>query len=244
MKIGRDFFKRHMANRSHAQYPDPVMNQRSSCFEVDNWVISDFVVRVLVPVVGTHPFPLNELMLMTSAVCRFRPSHIFEWGTHVGKSARVFYETAKAFRIQTKIHSVDLPDETHHVEHPQEMRGMLVRGIKGITLHQGDGLTVSMEILSYAPSPNRPLFFLDGDHAYESVKRELDAITASCPGTPILVHDTFFQSEDSGYNVGPSMAVSEILEGSTNKYVSITANTGLPGMTLLLPAPPGTLAKA
>jgi len=235
MKIGRGIFKRRQKSEAHAQYSNAVVNQESSCFEVNNWVISDFVVHVLVPVVGTHPFPLNELMLMTSAVCRFKPTHIFEWGTNIGKSARVFYEAARAFDVQTEIHSVDLPHKTDHVEHPHRKRGMFVRGIKGVSLHLGDGLSVSMEILSAAGTPNRPLFFLDGDHAYESVKRELEAITASCPDSPILVHDTFFQSKDSGYNVGPYRAVEKVLEGSPNGYVSIVANTGLPGMTLLHP---------
>jgi cephalosporin hydroxylase len=221
--------------KAHGQYLNPIVNQESSWFEVNNWVISDFVVDVLVPVVGTHPFPLNELMLMTSAVCRFNPTHIFEWGTNIGKSARVFYETAQAFGIRAEIHSIDLPDEIDHVEHPHKNRGVLVRDIKSISLHLGDGLSVSMEILSAARTPNRPLFFLDGDHAYESVKRELDAITVSCPDSPILVHDTFFQSENSGYNVGPHRAVEKILEGSPNEYVSIVTNTGLPGMTLLHP---------
>ncbi len=235
MKLYRGFFKRRPRLKAHGQYSNPAVNQESSCFEVNNWVISDFVVKVLVPVVDIHPFPLNELVLMTSAVCRFKPTHIFEWGTNIGKSARVFYEAARAFNIQTEIHSVDLPDEIDHVEHPHKNRGMFVRGIESITLHLGDGLSVSMEILSAAGTPNRPLFFLDGDHAYESVKRELDAITVSCPDAPILVHDTFFQSEDSGYNVGPYRAVEKTLEGSPNGYVSIVANTGLPGMTLLYP---------
>jgi cephalosporin hydroxylase len=243
MKIGGSFFRRKPCV-SDEQYPNPVVNQGSACFEVNNWIISDFVMRVLIPVVGVHPFPLNELMLMTSAVCRFKPTHLFEWGTHIGTSARVFYEAARAFNVKVEIHSIDLPDLVDHVEHPHERRGMLVHGIDGVVLHQGDGLSVSIDILSAVPSPNRPLFFLDGDHTYESVKRELDAVTASCPDTSILVHDTFFQSEDSGYNVGPYLAVKETLENSPNKYVSIVENTGLPGMTLLYPLrSPNPLAR-
>ena len=59
-------------------------------FEVNNWIISEFIVEKLVPVVGVHPFPLDELSLMTAAVCRFQPELIFEWGTNIGKSARIF----------------------------------------------------------------------------------------------------------------------------------------------------------
>lgn len=238
MKIGKGFFRRRPVSPSYGQYPNPVVNEESTCFEVNNWVISEFVMRVLVPVVGIESFPLNELMLMTSAVCRFRPSHIFEWGTFVGRSARVFYETVRAFNLQTEIHSVDLPRKVHHVEDAGRKRGMLVWGIEGVTLHVGDGLTVSMEILSAARPSNRPLFFLDGDHAYESVKRELDAITASCPDSPILIHDTFFQSDDSGYNVGPYRAVTDILSSFPDKYGTMRTDTGLPGMTLVYPLPP------
>jgi len=237
MKIGRGRLFGTRSGASHGRYPNPVVNHESSCFEVNNWIISDFVLEVLAPVVGVHPFPLNELMLMASAVCRFRPSHIFEWGTNIGKSARIFYETARAFNIQTEIHSVDLPEKVHHEEHPGRKRGKLVHGIEGITLHLGDGLSVSMEILSTATSLNRPLFFLDGDHAYESVKRELDSITASCPDSPILIHDTFFQSDDSGYNIGPHKAVTDVLFSLSGRYLRMQTDTGLPGMTLLYPLP-------
>jgi len=238
MKIWRlGLFKGKIESAPHGQYSNPVVNEESSCFEVNNWVISDFVVHVLAPVVGTRPYPLNELMLMTSAVCRFKPTHIFEWGTHIGKSARIFYETTKAFNVQAEIHSVDLPRKIDHAEHPHRRRGMLVRGIEGVSLHLGDGLSVSMEILSAARIPNRPLFFLDGDHAYESVKRELGAITASRPDSPILVHDTFFQSEDSGYNIGPYRAVTDVLSSIPDRYGRMQTDTGLPGMTLLYPLP-------
>ena len=87
-------------------------------FEVNNWELSSFILKKLVPVVGTHPFPLNELSLMSAAVAWTRPTHIFEWGTHIGKSARIFYETCKYIKITPEIHSIDLPDNIDHVEHP------------------------------------------------------------------------------------------------------------------------------
>ncbi len=65
-------------------YADPALNVNASEFEVNNWVISEFVIDKLVPVVGVHPFPLNELILLSSAVCRFKPVMIFEWGTNIG----------------------------------------------------------------------------------------------------------------------------------------------------------------
>jgi hypothetical protein len=105
---------------------NPSRNSACGEFEVDGWVTSAFVARSLVPVVGVHPFPLQELMLMTATVCRFEPSLIFEWGINIGKSARIFHEIAKYFHIPTTIHSCDLPDDVDHVEHPHAHGGSRV----------------------------------------------------------------------------------------------------------------------
>jgi len=215
------------------KYPDPVLNTKCSEFEVNNWIISKFVINELIPVTGITPYPINELFLMVSAVCRFKPTHIFEWGTHFGKSARIFYETAKNFGIHAEIHSIDLPDEIDHIEHPQNKRGKYVKGIKEVTLHQGDGLDKSLEILKSVSGEIKPLFFLDGDHSYESVKRELRTIIEMIPAATILIHDTFYQSSDSGYNTGPYRAIEDTLSSIPNKYLRIDTTTGLPGMTLL-----------
>ena len=45
-----------------------VKNVHCSEFEVNNWVISDFIVNKLAPIVGTHPYPIGELNLMVAAV--------------------------------------------------------------------------------------------------------------------------------------------------------------------------------
>jgi cephalosporin hydroxylase len=199
--------------------------------EVDQWVVSQIVLRKLVPAVGIHPFPLNELMLMTSAVAWFQPSHIFEWGTHVGRSARVFYEAASALRLTVEIHSIDLPDEIDHVEHPHGERGRMVRGLERVTLHQGDGIDTAMTIFDKT-SPRRALFFVDGDHSFGSVERELTRILTRAPGSAILLHDTFWQSPDSGYNVGPAAAMRQVLTNYPD-YVAFSPDLGLPGMTLV-----------
>ncbi|HLG04201.1 MAG TPA: class I SAM-dependent methyltransferase [Bacteroidia bacterium] len=214
-------------------YQDPAVNANATEFEVNNWIISEFIVKKLVPVVGVHPFPLNELMLMTGAVCRFKPSYIFEWGTNIGKSARVFYETIKAFHIPCEIHSIDLPDEVFHKEHPQKNRGKLVRGLKEVTLHQADGLTRSFEIYDQSKTRGNVLFFVDGDHSYTSVMKELSAILQHIPHAAVLLHDTFYQSENAGYNTGPYLAVRDVLAAHGNSYKTIVINTGLPGMTLV-----------
>ncbi len=216
------------------KYSDPVRNTSCSEFEVDNWIISEFVLKELVPIVGIHPYPLNELMFMTAIVCRIKPTHIFEWGTHVGKSARIFYEITKHFHIASKIHSIDLPDNVQHGEHPKHNRGLLVKNIREVSLHLGDGLNVSLALYKNIRTKSKPLFFLDGDHAYRSVKRELIGIMKHAPSASILIHDTFYQSKQSGYNIGPHKAIQEFLRTNGTSYKILTINMGLPGMALLV----------
>ena len=65
----------------------PVVNENYRKFEVTTRILSVFVVNDLLPIVGFSPFSLNVLMLMSAALCRIRPTYVFEWGTNVGKSA-------------------------------------------------------------------------------------------------------------------------------------------------------------
>jgi len=215
------------------KYENPIRNAGSPEFEVNNWIISSFVLERLTPIVGTHPFPLDELSLMTAAICRFRPRLVFEWGTNVGKSARIFHEAVLAFEISCHIHSIDLPDDVFHNEHPEEQRGRMVRGKQGVTLHQGDGITCATEILQKESLDGNVLFFVDGDHSYESVHRELSAILNLIPHPVVLLHDTFYQSEESGYNTGPHRAIREVLATHPARFNSISTQLGLPGMTLI-----------
>jgi cephalosporin hydroxylase len=214
-------------------FSDITVNGNRSEFEVNKWILSDFVVANLLPVVGNRPFPLDELMLMSSAVVSLKPQYIFEWGTHIGKSARIFYETAKAFNIACKIHSIDLPDSVEHVEHPKEEHGMLVKGIKEVTLHRGDGISKAIELYKSFSDATRVLFFVDGDHSYESVKRELGTILNEVNNPAVLLHDTFYQSKESGYNIGPFEAIRDVLKDSKKEFKIISTQAGLPGMTLL-----------
>ncbi|MFA6569727.1 MAG: class I SAM-dependent methyltransferase [Bacteroidota bacterium] len=219
--------------KADLMFKDPAVNPDCAEFEVDNWLLSDFIISKLLDIVDIRPFPLNELMLMTATVCRLKPTHIFEWGTNIGVSARIFFETTKHFKIKTEIHSIDLPDTVEHQEHPHKDRGKLVKGFEGVFLHQGDGLDKSLELLKQNNIEKRVLFFLDGDHSYESVKRELSAIITAIPDAWILIHDTFYQAEESNYNIGPYKAVSDFLSGTDNLYKIYSQNLGLPGMTLL-----------
>src|ERR1035437_1001030 len=181
------------------KYQDPSRNIGSTEFEVNNNIICDFIFNTLLPKFNARPFPFDELMLMTATVCRFKPKLIIEWGTNVGNSARIFYEIVKAFEINSEIHSIDSPDDIHHSEHPGDSRGKMVKHINEIKLYQGDGLTCAFDITKQ--NIKEPiLFFLDGDHNYDSVKKELEMIMDNLPNAIILAHDTFYQSENSKYN--------------------------------------------
>ena len=218
---------------SKGKIQDPAVNVNCTEFEVNNWIISEFIFQRLIPIVGITPYPINELALMVSAVCRLKPTHIFEWGTNIGKSARIFHETVKHFGLSTEIHSIDLPDEIDHHEHPKAKRGVLVKGIGDVRLYKGDGLKTALEMYRKMREICRPLVFIDGDHSYESVKRELGEIMKRMPNANILLHDTFFQSAESGYKVGPYQAITDTLSNMPHRYKIISTNTGLPGMTLL-----------
>lgn len=224
---------KNFTNRFLNEEQSPTVNLNCQYFEVNNWLISEFILKKIIPVVNIHPYPLNELMLMAAAVCRIRPTHIFEWGTHYGKSARIFYETTKYFKITSEIHSIDLPYKSLHAEYPGINRGKLVKNIKQVNLYQGDGLTVALKLCRQL-KPSMPLFFLDGDHRYQSIKRELTGIAKNISLAHILVHDTFNQSKQSGYNTGPYRAVKTFLTAVPKKrYQIISTITGLPAMTLL-----------
>jgi cephalosporin hydroxylase len=227
---------RRTAQHATGDWQDPVRNAGSSRFEVDLWTMSDFVLEKIVPAVGVRPYPLNELLMMAAAACRLKPSVVFDWGTHIGVSARVFYECEKAFRLGYEIHSVDLPPDASHVEHPGQEHGRLVRGLDRVHLHRGNGVQVALEIWRSRGKPARPLFFVDGDHAYESVRDELSEIFEAVPDASALAHDTFFQSADSKYNVGPARAVDEVVARYPGRFEVITSGLGLPGMTLLAAA--------
>jgi hypothetical protein len=221
------------ALQSSGPRPDPVRNPNASEFEVDLWALSDFLLEKIVPVVGVRPYPLNELLLMAAAACRLKPSLVFDWGTHIGASARIFYECEQAFKLGYEIHSIDLPPDATHVEHPGQEHGRLVRGLDKVHLHRGNGVKVAIERWQKLDRPKRPLFFVDGDHAYESVRDELSEIFSTIPDASALAHDTFFQSTESNYNVGPARAIDEIVAKFRARFHVIKSGPGLPGMTLL-----------
>ena len=224
----RSWFSSKAKNLSH--YP-PTLNLLTCALpEADKWVLSEFVLDKLIRVVGVRPYPLDELLLMCSTLAYFKPDIVIEWGTHLGKSARIFYELVTYLNLETKIHSVDLPPAVEHVEniHIVNQRARFVRNLP-VILHLGDGLTVARKLLG-EEEITLPLFFLDGDHSYASVHNELSGIKSMAPRAVVLVHDTFFQGSESGYNCGPYQALSEFV---IEHHLPIqSTNLGLPGMSL------------
>lgn len=221
------------------EYSDPVVNPHLPGIELNKWEVSDFITNKLLPIVKNRPFPLDEQMLMVETVCYFKPALIFDWGTHVGKSARIFWETCQAFNIKSEIHSIDLPDDEEHVEHPGITRGELVKNCKEVQLHQGDGVATAIDIYTKKNNPKkRALFYVDGDHSFSSVKRELNIILNKVNDPIILLHDTLYRPSKSGYNVGPNKAIKECLRISNKKIYRVDTQLGLPGMTLLYTGAP------
>lgn len=217
-------------NKNMPSY-DPNSNfSTHSLPEADKWALSEFILQKLVPVVGVHPYPLDELLLMCTTLAYFRPDIILEWGTHTGKSARIFYEAAAYLKLRTQIHSVDLPPDKEHAEniHEVSQRGVFVRGLP-VALHAGDGLTISRELLS-GGRPDFPLFFVDGDHSYVSVENELNGIKSMTPRAVVLAHDTFLQGPESGYNCGPYEALNKF--AAHHQLPIYSTILGLPGMSL------------
>ena len=198
--------------------------------EANKWYLSEFVIKKIIPITGVHPYPLDEILLMGSSISYFNPDGIIEWGTHEGKSARIFWEFVGFLKLNCEIHSIDLPVTVSHNENISEsyLRARYVKKFP-VILHEGDGLTVGLEIAK-SKMFKMPLFFLDGDHSYNSVSRELSEIKKNIDSCVILVHDTFNQGKESNYNCGPYKAFQEFI--FLNKLTNYSTLLGLPGMSL------------
>ena len=132
----------------------------------------------------------QEVEFFGSVLERFRPTHVFEWGTNVGASARLFYEAALEFGYECEVHTVELPDSLSHLDrdHPGHRHGQWIEGLS-IHAHRGLGLTLSMQ-LWVDLRPDRALFFLDGNHTYAVVLEELQSLSNLRPQPVVMIHDT------------------------------------------------------
>ena len=201
--------------------------------ECDTADLGEFVCRGLVPLVGTSPFPPQELMLMCAAMLWLRPSLVVEWGTNIGASARCWHETNVRYGLGADIHSIDLPDSISHAEHPGARRGLLVRGLP-VHLHQGDGPEVAAMVIAESGC-KKPLVFIDGDHSEAAVYRDARAVLDVAPEASLLFHDTFYQPS-AAYNHGPYFAVQRLLAEIAPGRQIFRCELGCPGLTLLTPS--------
>ena len=226
-------------------------------------------------------YPIPELALMAGAMVRavapfkaaLQQSHavlgspsknqkqklvVFEWGTNIGVSARIFVDFALQMNLDVVIHSTDLPETfsppgaLRNVSFSQTIgdrrRGRLVRHdrfARLVTLHEGDGLTTSLGILEKLELTHKVpvIWFVDGDHSEDAVIRELDTII-SLPHCAhghchILVHDSF--SADSGpfraiESIQQKMGDAEERFGATvMKFGLLHSRLAPAGMSLLYP---------
>lgn len=195
--------------------------------EIDKWAASEAVLR-LQRVVGKRPYPLDELLLMTAVFRYLQPAVVVEIGTHVGKSARIWWELSRMSGRRTAIHTIDLHDPSH-AEYPGKALGKMIKGLP-VVQHYGDGFEVADQILpTFAGSTC--VLFLDGDHAYESVAKELTLVSRHPNVVGVLVHDTFYQP-GSAYNHGPYEAVMAFVASHPVREL-VHAHMGLPGMTYI-----------
>jgi len=194
--------------------------------EVDKWAVSRVVLE-LVKVVGYHPYPFDELSLMATAYAYHRPNVVIDIGTHFGKSARIWFELSRLLQQPTAIHTIDILDPTHP-EYPGRKHATFIRGTTVIQ-HIGDGYVCAQDIIIKNPSSSY-LIFLDGDHDYKTVQRELQLARMVRTGC-VLAHDTFYQP-DSTYNHGPYFAIKDFVDAFPCEQV-IHLQTGLPGMSYL-----------
>jgi hypothetical protein len=178
-------------------------------------------------------------MLMCSALLWLRPRLVVEYGTNIGVSARVFWETSKHYDLHTVIHSIDLPSDSAYMKgctdwtaslSPARARGILVKNL-GVHLHEGDGVETAVKLIREENAED-PLVFIDGDHAKESVLREASAIWSNFPKASILFHDTF---EGLDCKSGAREALRELLANRSDRPLVYDLPVGHPGMTLVVP---------
>lgn len=235
-----EFAERRLAALAEQRTPGTcgAYRTRVGALAADQHQVSVAVATVLAPLLGVHPLPVAEQALMASAVCFLAPTVVFEWGTHLGVSARAWYEIRRHFGLHYDIHTYDLPPDVPHPEQPGAERGALLRGLPGqIELHTNDAVMHSTalwnSVYKHAAHP-LPLFFLDGDHGRDTVFRELTTIyrAVGCRAQ-FLVHDTLPRPHPaSDFADGPWRAVQDFI-AHHNGYRVYSAHAGLPGMTLL-----------
>jgi cephalosporin hydroxylase len=128
---------------------------------------------------GINGYKLEEIDLLVSAIKKFQPDVICEWGTNIGESARVFYEIVETHGIDCEVHSTEYS--------PNVDTGMFVKRVP-VHLHHGLGVEVSIPLVREGGF-KRPFFFVDDSHEEEGVFEQLKKIAIEFPQAVIAVHD-------------------------------------------------------
>jgi cephalosporin hydroxylase len=146
-----------------------------------------FVAHVLA--LGVPAYRETEIAFMYETVRDVQPTHIFEWGTNAGSSARIWSEAVHQLGLDAQIHSTDLhAPGSACSEYPGFVQGQWVDGLPGVTLYQGDGLETTLR-LCVELRPARPLVFLDDSHQLLQNARALRMLRFEVPDAVILVDD-------------------------------------------------------
>ena len=198
--------------------------------------LDSFVLEKILPKTGLL-YPLAEISLMALVVDRVRPTHIFEWGTNIGSSAKIFHHITESLGMDIPIHTWDLPEDVPHGQHPKENHAKLAKGLARVHFHRDDGLRGALaqyQIEKTKDPKIRPLFFVDGDHSYASVIREITGIVSAQDEFHVLAHDTFVQKPDSkGQSRESWVGCHTALELAAQDYRWLNVGFGNPGMAYL-----------
>jgi hypothetical protein len=211
-------------------------NSHLWCCESDPGQLDNFVLEKILPKTGLL-YPLAEISLMALVVDRVKPTHIFEWGTNIGCSAKIFHHITESLGMDIPIHTWDLPEDVPNGQHPRENHARLAKGLARVHFHRDDGLRGALakyQIEKTRDPKTRPLFFADGDHSYESVIREITGIVSAQEEFHLLAHDTFAQKPDvKGQSRESWVGCPTALELAAQDYRWLNVGFGNPGMAYL-----------
>ena len=211
-------------------------NSHLWCCQADTGQLDNFVLEKILPKTGLL-YPLAEISLMSLVVDRVKPTHIFEWGTNVGSSAKIFHHITESLGMDIPIHTWDLPEDVSHGQHPGDNHGKLAKGLDRVHFHRDDGLRGALAQYQIEKKKNpkiRPLFFVDGDHSYKSVIREITGLIPVQEEFHLLAHDTFVQKPDvKGQSRESWLGCPTALELAAQDYRWLNVGFGNPGMAYL-----------
>lgn len=139
---------------------------------------------------GLPAYGDEEVEFFEDILTRLRPTHVFEWGTNVGASARLFYEASLELGYECEVHTTEIPDELSVLDrdHPGHRYAMWIKDLP-VHTHRGYGLIASIALHENL-KPEQALFFLDGNHSYGVVRAELEGVSDLDSDAVIVVHDT------------------------------------------------------